>query len=624
MGIQRLAGTILVSGLAEGTLRFLPLAAEASPRQGTCGSTDSDAEVSRFRGHLTELVADLREAARRMGETAAAPGADILQAHILVLEGDTFRDRVESAIRETSGAAEAAVERAVRELVAVFEASGNPILAERAPDLRDLSFQLRQRLAGRQASHFSDFADEPAQCVLATRELLPSLVLEAQARGVRAFLVERGTPLSHGAILARSFGMPVLRLARIDLLGPREGAAVLVDAERGELVVEPPSAEIRAPRTAAPRREALMVRPSPLARVWLNVMDPAEVAGLDWGGVAGVGLYRTEVLFMGARHDLPGEEEQLETYRRLFAACGGRPATVRTLDIGGDKTLPYFSLGPQANPALGLRAHRIYRFHPEILVTQVRAILRAAHGFDGLRLLFPMIECVEEWRFVQGLVDRALASLRDEHRQFQEQFERGLMVEIPSAVWSFRRLLDLADFASVGTNDLVQYLFAVDRTNANVLRTYGPEHPIVLGILKQLASTARRAGKDLAVCGEIGGDPEFLPLLVGLGVGDVSVAVNRVEAVAARLNGLTRRDCRELARAALAAGTAEEVSVLLGRSPEGPRTPGRSGGDRDEEVDPICGMAVHTEGNPFSAERGGGRYFFCSPACMNAFLNGLS
>ncbi len=618
MATETIAGRRVAPGVAQGTLRFFTPTAGMSLSATATGEPQT--EIGRFTEHVASLIEDLQETVVRLGEDPGSPGADILRTHILLLEGSSFRTRVEEAIRETRLAAEAAVEHAIEEIVSVFEGSDNPVMVERVPDLRDLAIQLRQRLAGRRPSLLAELPQDPSECILATRELLPSLVLEAHTRGVRGFVVDKGTSLSHGAILAQSFDLPVLRVPRLESLWSLDGARVLVDADRGELLVEPTAADAEPPLVVpdpapVPGREA----PS-LARVWLNVVDPGQLAGVDWAGVEGVGLYRTEMLFLGERSGMPGEEEQAEVYRSLFGRCAPGRATVRTLDIGGDKALPYFSLGPQDNPALGLRAHRIYRFHPEILLTQVRAILRAAAGFPGLRLLFPMIECIEEWRFVQGLVDQATASLAADGMAFQRRFERGVLVETPSAVWSFRRLLGAADFASVGTNDLVQYLFAVDRSNVNVLRTYGPEHPVVLQILKGLAADAKRAGKPLAICGEAGSDLTLLPLLIGLGITDLSVPVNRVQAVRARLAGLRPRECRRLARECLRAGTVDDVLGLLGRPAGSPRAPGDGEPPGAEWVDPVCRMAVHTEGNPLSAVRDGERFYFCSRECLDAFL----
>jgi len=621
MATETIQGHGISPGVTEGTLHLLRAAAHPTEAPSSRPSGPPAFEISRFNEHLTALVADLRDTAIRLEEEDEPEAAGILNTHILILEDVSLRKRVEETIRRDRVSADVAVDMAMAATASALQHSHNPIMAERAADLTELSIQLRGRLAGGCASFLPELEQDPSECVFAIAEIFPSLVLEARDCGARGFIVEKGTPLSHAAILASSFGIPVIRLSHLGPLAQRVGEHVIVDAVRGELVIRPGETEF------ASRRSPNIAEPSEAARagdvrahVWLTIMDPEQLRGVDWDRAEGVGLYRTETLFMRGPNELPTEAEQVRAYRRLFALCPDRPVTVRTLDIGGDKRLPYFSLGPQENPALGLRAHRIYRFHPEILITQVRAILRAAGGHPGLRLMFPMIECLEEWIFVQSLVDRALESLRDEHAGYSGHFERGVLLETPSAVWSFRSLLRVVDFASVGTNDLVQYLFAADRTNANVARRYRPEHPIVLGILRDLSSRARRAGKRLSLCGEIGSDPGFLPLLMGLGIDDLSVPVNRLRAVQSRLATLKLGECRDLARRCLAAETAEEVLAHMGW----PGTPAAEPGSEHDELtsamDPICHMAVFTEGNPLSAVRGGRRFFFCSRGCLDTFV----
>jgi len=620
MTTKIIQGQSIAPGLAQGALALLhgagkPAGADAHRAPGPPG-----AEISRFNEQVAALVADLRDTVVRLEAQPEPEAAAILSTHILLLEDTSFRRGVEETIQRDRVSAEHAVERTIGLTIAALERSNNPVMRERAPDLTELSLRLRGRLSGMRTSFLLGLPQDPSECVLAITELLPSLVLEARERGVRAFVVDKGTSLSHAAILANSFGLPVLRVAHLGSLATREGAQVLVDAVRGELVIDPSQAETARRTTPVKATAPAVGVGNTRAHVWLTIMDPEQLRDADWNGVEGVGLYRTEMLFMHGRTDLPSEAEQEAAYRRLFELCGDRPVTVRTLDVGGDKRLHYFSLGPQENPALGLRAHRIYRFHPEILVTQVRAILKAAGDHPRLRLMFPMIECLEEWTFVQGLVDRALESLRHEGSPHPARFERGVLLETPSAVWSFRRLLQVVDFASVGTNDLVQYLFAVDRTNANVARRYRPEHPVVLGVLRDLATAAKRAGKRLSLCGEIGSDPLLLPLLVGLGVADLSVPVNRVGMVRHRLAGFRMRQCRQLARTCLAADTADEVLEHLDPDRTRVRDSAHEDGEVASSVDPVCGMAVFTEGNPLTAVRDGRRFHFCSRACLETFM----
>ncbi|GMQ81130.1 MAG: phosphoenolpyruvate--protein phosphotransferase [Rhodothermia bacterium] len=619
-----LRGEIISPGVVEGILHLLTQAAFVPPRRATVLPGEEKNEVERFRQHVDSLVEDFQATVKRLESASLSAEAEIVRSHILILQDPELHSRVETSILQAQLAAEAAVEHALEEIIYLFEESENAVLSERAPDLRDLGMHLQRKLGYNQAPPLSSLPADDSGIVVANVELLPSFVLEALAADVRGFIVEKGTALSHAAILAKSFGLPVLRIPRVDLLRRHEGTRVLVDARQGELLIDPDPEEVthRTTKLRTLRDQALSSRLSPtVARLWLSIVDPMQLKDVDWTGIEGVGLYRTEMLFIHDHQRWPSEEEQTRLYRKAFEYGGTRLITIRTLDIGADKPLPYLSFGPQDNPALGLRAHRLYRFHPEIAITQIRAILRAASGTHRLRLLFPMLECVEEWHAVQELVHQATASLRVDGIPFQEQFEQGVLIETPSAVWDFPRFLNVVDFASVGTNDLVQYLFAVDRNNANVARAYRPAHPVVLKVLRELADQARQAGKPLSVCGEIAGEAWFIPLLIGLGITDLSVPVPRSQETLIQLAQLQASECRELAQKCLIADTVSEVRTRLGR--QDPATQVKeSGSERPgEAVDPVCKMTVHTVGNPLAVTQGDMRYYFCSSRCMDLFLH---
>ena len=302
-------------------------------------------------------------------------------------------------------------------------------------------------------------------------------------------------------------------------------------------------------------------------RLWINVADPAQVTPELADRVAGVGLYRTEVLFMEQTEDFPSEQQQYETYRLLFEIC--RPdqiVTVRTADIGGDKTLPYFPLGPQENPFLGVRANRVYREHPEILITQMRAILRAAVNSSGLRLMYPMIASPEDLLFIERLLAEAVRSLRARRQAYQDCFQQGIMIEVPSAAWNCSELLETVDFASVGTNDLLQYFFAVGRDDVHVSQSLRAQDPVALRMLKRLVDAAAFAGKPLSICGEIASDPQLLPLLIGLGFKDLSVDIRLLSQVEESAAGLDVAACKQLAQDCLKAKTSRDVRALLNDS----------------------------------------------------------
>ncbi len=310
----------------------------------------------------------------------------------------------------------------------------------------------------------------------------------------------------------------------------------------------------------------------------------------------------------------------LSERQRLFDRCKESPITVRTLDIGGDKKLPYFSFGPQDNPYLGLRAHRIFRFQPEILITQIRARLKAAVNLSRLRILFPMIETLDGLLFVQDLLNAAIASLKQDGASFNESFQQGILVEVPSAVWNFRAMLRHVDFASIGTNDLLQYFFAVDRNNANVHYAFEPENPGALKMIKYIVDMAKEQEKPLSVCGELASDIAFLPILVGLGVDHISIDTHAVQRVSASLAKMDTEACRQLAFECLSAMRSSDVRKILNKSNPSHRE--RSSDVESESIDPVCKMVVHTNNNALTITQGETRYFFCSKQCYEQFLNG--
>lgn len=552
-------GTCVVPGIAEGVLRFFDpswaVGAAQPPRQP---AADSDAEVGRYQQEATLLASDLEEAARQLDTDALHQEADFVRRHALMLADGELSRQIEHAIRQDRVTASEASGRILRTRASEFEQSQFPGLADRAAEFNDLAIQLRRRLADRAAEARIEAGGMGV--IWAARELLPSLVLEARQHGARGFVIEHGTPYSHAAILARSFALPVVRMPAMETLRSHEGEHIQVDATRGELVltetlVRPPSPS----QTIVP----VQSREQSPVRLWVSIANPDQLKELDWSGVEGVGLFRTEAMFLAHGHDFLREAEQRAVYTRLFELCGGRPVTVRTLDVGADKVLPYMPREAEDNPQLGLRAHRMFHFHPELLITQVRAILQAAHGTAQLRILYPMIESIEQWRFIRRLTDDAIATLHSTDTPFQERFERGPLVETPSAAWGFARLLRESDFAAIGSNDLVQYLFAVDRNNASVAHLYRPEHPVVLRVLRTLADEARAAGKPLLLCGEIASDTKLLPVLVGLGLEHFSVTAGMSPQVRRFLVQLSVPECRELANRCLEADEADEVQDII-------------------------------------------------------------
>ena len=579
---------------------------------------DPSTEIDRFHQQVSALEEEIQEAVNRLESESLTAEAEIMRTHLMMLKDPGFHHQVVELVRDTRRGAAAAVEEILKSMAEMLSHAEDSVLAERAADLRDLAIRLSARLSRRRGLDLETVVGGWKGAVLAMPELLPSVVLEARALGVTAFIVEGGTTVSHGAILAKSFGMPVVRVTSLDSVKPFAGRPILVWGG-GEILVEPTDAELT---TRQPFDEIVPVEPvagAPQARVWISIVDPEQLESANWKTVEGVGLYRSEALFMRHRQAFPTEQEQFETYRRLFRLAETRPVVFRTADLGADKPVEHMRFASQDNPCLGLRAHRLFRFHPEILVTQVRAVLRAAHGNHRLRLMFPMLESIDQLRFVRHLVDQAVQSLEHDGVPFQRVFRQGVLVETPSAAWSFERFLREVDFASVGTNDLVQYLFAVERNAANVADLYQPEHPVVLQVIYRLAQQAADAGKPLSLCGEMAADTSLLPVLVGLGIRDVSVAPGTAAAVSRCLRTLDEVTCRRLAEQCLQADTVADVRALLGKLTTNGihiQTIGES-----EAVDPVCGMVVHTDDTPYRLRVGDVVHYFCSRSCLSHFMS---
>ena len=623
---QKLVGQTVSPGAVIGRLVFFQSDYTLS-RSGEPPVVDTEQELARFTSHIDFLAGELAEAVEILERESAAEQADILRTHIYLIKDPAFHRDVRQEICEHRRAAETAIEVILTRMIATFENSENDLFRQRASDIRDILSRLSRRVNQQSRQAFAALRNGGA-VVLATRELLPSVVLEARNSSVVGFVVERGTGLSHAAILAKSLGFPALRIDDLNALQWACDEQILVDATNGEIVISPsPQTILDGLEPASARRT--IDRDSLPVRLWINIADPSQVSPSHLERVQGVGLYRTEVLFMEQTDDFPSEQQQYEVYRSLFQICrSDYPITVRTADIGGDKTLPYFSLGPQENPYLGVRAHRIYREHPEIFIIQMRAILRAAVGASGLRIMYPMIGSLEDLSFVQRLLAEAIRSLKARGEAYQSRFQQGIMIEVPSAAWNCEVLLKAVDFASVGTNDLLQYFFAVARDDAGVSQSYRAQDPTALQMLKRLVDTAARVGKPLSICGEIASDPQLVPLLVGLGFKDLSVDMHFLVQVEDLVSTLDAARCEQLADKCLQARSSEEVRKLVNSSDLTRKRNGNGGASgrgvstRGLAMDPVCGMMIDLMENELAVLCNGTKVHFCSVACRDEYFLG--
>ncbi len=606
---QKFTGETISPGAVKGRLVFFQEDIEgsfAAMEEAAVG--DVQRQIARFEDHVEFLVNELAEAVSALEQESATEEAEILRTHIYLVKDPKFHQDVRREIIENGRAAETAIEATLHKMIVAFEGSQNELISQRAGDVRDILSRLSRRVNEQSHQAFEALRGTGA-IVLAMRELLPSIVLEARHSSVVGFVIERGSGLSHAAILAKSLGFPTIRVDDLAVLEIATDQEVLIDATNGSIIVAPGMQEVVQSLDPASLMDKLDRAALP-ARLWVNVADPAQVSAALLERVEGVGLYRTEVLFMEQTDDFPSEQQQYEVYKSLFETCQpDRPVTIRTADIGGDKTLPYFSFGSQENPYLSIRALRVYREHPEIFIIQMRAILRAAVNAFGLRIMYPMVASTEDLAFLRKLMAEVIRSLEARGEAYQRNFQQGIMIEVPSAAWNCRELLSEVDFASVGTNDLLQYFFAVNRDDIDAIQGYRAQNPVALQMLKHIVDCAIKAGKPLSICGEIASDPQLVPLLIGLGFRDLSVDVHFVAQIEEIVSGLDVAACERLADECLNAHSSQEVGKLLSKSVVVRKGNGNGGSAaRGRAIDPVREVLIDMSESRLTGTREEGPY----------------
>jgi phosphocarrier protein FPr len=507
--------------------------------------------------------AELQELYKEMVERVGEGDAEIFEAHLALLDDPELVKAALDRIEDGYAAARAwheVTEAQAEELAALK----SDLLAARAADVRDVARRVLRILTGADEER-PGLPDDPV--VLLARDLSPSDTVALDLDRVLGFCTALGGPNSHTAILARALGLPAIVGAGSDVLALSNGIHVILDGASGQLTVEPDAEALTAAREAKRRRsmrraaaleaagEPAITRDGHRMEIVANIGGVAESRQAAERGAEGIGLLRTEFLFL-ERSSAPTEDEQFEAYRDIAQAFDGQPVIVRTLDIGGDKPIPYLPLPYEENPFLGERGIRLCLARPELLRTQLRALLRASeHGF--LRVMFPMIADLEELRRAKALVEEVRAELD------VPPIEIGIMVEVPSAALLAEVFARKVDFFSIGTNDLTQYTLAMDRAHPTLAGQADGLHPAVLRLVDQTVRGAHAADRWVGVCGELAADPQAVPILVGLGVDELSVNVPAVPIVKAQVRSLELSTAQELAAQALQCGTAAEVRALV-------------------------------------------------------------
>ncbi len=535
------------------------------------------AELASYETARDKAAAELRALHHKVAAQVGAPEAAIFAAHESILRDAAFTNKVRTWVVNDRLTAKAALHRLLDEYTILFTKTNDEYIKERVNDVRDVVIRL--------STHLSDVAKPEATSVLSgpvivvADELLPSQVVTLGGLEVRGIVTQAGSQTSHAAIIARSRGIPAISGMRGILSHVKTGDTIVVDARGGHVLVNPDaeqrSAYLKLEREFFLLKDQLAANRDQPARTQDGI-DLELVANINGAidaraavamGASGVGLFRTEYLYL-THPDVPDEEEQYIAYKEVIDASPNRTITIRTLDIGGDKTVPYLGHTHQeANPFMGWRSIRLSFEHPEFFATQLRAVLRAAahaeHVGSRVRLMFPMITALEEIRKVKSMVNKAAQQLRQEQKAFGSDVKLGMMLEVPAAAISIKDMLPEVDFVSIGSNDLVQYLMAADRDNPKVSHLCQPLAPPVLKVLSHVIKACQKSGKSLTLCGEMAGQPRAFVLLFAMGLRSFSMSPAFIPSMKDLAAHLTLESARQVLRKAMTLRTTAGVNRYM-------------------------------------------------------------
>ncbi|MBB6731392.1 phosphoenolpyruvate--protein phosphotransferase [Cohnella zeiphila] len=533
-------------------------------------------ETARLQAAIGQARAEIERIRAATEEKLGAEKAAIFEGHLLILEDPDLIETAESRIREEAVNAEYALYETAQTFVEALLALDDETLRERAADVRDICGRIVGILRGAPKRDLSLLSDE---CIVVAGDLAPSDTAGLNLEAVRGFVTEVGSRTSHSAIMARSLDIPAIVGAGPGIRDIPDGALVAMDAVEGLLLIDPSPEELAAyadkKEKYERRRDELRAwasRPTASAdgrrvEIAANIGQLEDVQKALDNGAEAIGLFRTEFLYMG-RDRLPTEEEQFRSYKYVLEKMAGKPVVIRTLDVGGDKELPYLGLPRESNPFLGRRALRFCLSRPDVFRPQLRALLRASR-FGNLKIMFPMVAVLEELVEAKRLLEEEKQALVSSGVEVADRIEVGIMIEIPSAAVSADLFAEEADFFSIGTNDLIQYTMAADRMNETVSYLYQPYHPSVLRLIRHVIDAAHAAGKWVGVCGEMAGDLTAVPLLLGLGLDEFSMSAGSVLPARERIGSLSHRDWQTLSKQALTLSGSEEVQSFVQARMEG-------------------------------------------------------
>jgi phosphotransferase system enzyme I (PtsI) len=536
----------------------------------TAKVSDVDKEIARFLDARKVSAAQLEVVKEKARETFGEEKEAIFEGHIMLLEDEELEEDIISYITDNKCSADFAVQHIVEQNATMLQELEDPYLRERAADFRDIGSRLLKNVLGIEIINLSNIAEE---VVLIANDLTPSETAQINLDKVLGFITDIGGRTSHTSIMARSLEIPAIVGTNDITKRVANGDMIILDAINNKIIINPTekelaeAKEIRA-KFLADKEELAKLKDLPAetldghrVEVCSNIGTVKDTDGAKRNGAEGIGLYRTEFLFMD-RDQLPTEEEQFAAYKEVVEAMKGQHCIIRTMDIGGDKDLPYLDLPTEMNPFLGWRAIRICFDRPEIMNPQLRALLRAS-AFGKIRIMFPMIISVEEIRRLKNILTTLKAELTAEGIAFDKNIEIGVMIETPAAAAIAHHLIKEVDFFSIGTNDLTQYTLAVDRGNELISELYNPMTPSVLSIIKTVIDASHAEGKWTGMCGELAGDERATLLLLGMGLDEFSMSAISIPTVKKIIRNTNFSEVKALADKALSMATAAEIEALV-------------------------------------------------------------
>lgn len=535
-------------------------------------NSDPEAEVTRLEDAISVSSTEIEQIKAKAVESLSEEEAAVFDAHLSILLDPEMKNAFVDKIKEQSYDAQSAVRETADMFITMFKnMEDNPYMQERAADIKDVTDRVIAHLLGVQMPDLSTVDEE---VVVLGYDLTPSDTAQLDKRYVKGFATDIGGRTSHSAIMSRSLEIPAVVGTKDVSKSAEAGDLVIIDGLEGDVIINPDEETVKAYEEKqadflAKKAEwaQLVNAESKTAdgetfELVANIGTPKDLEGANDNGAEGIGLYRTEFLYMDS-DQMPTEEEQFEAYKTVLEDMGERPVVVRTMDIGGDKNLPYLPLPEEMNPFLGYRAIRIGLHQPELLRTQLRALLRAS-VYGKLRIMFPMISNLAEFRQAKALVEEEKAKLVDDGVPVADDIQIGIMIEIPAAAVLADQFAKEVDFFSIGTNDLIQYTMAADRMNEHVSYLYQPYNPSVLRLIKSVIDASHKEGKWTGMCGEVAGDQTAVPLLVGMGLDEFSMSASSILKTRSLMSKLNKSEMESLVNKALTeCTTSDEVANLV-------------------------------------------------------------